>query len=161
MEGLLIRHTFDPDWSLGTLYLDGRFQCFMLEDPARLGLGFKKIPGVTAIPTGTYPVAITWSNKFERLLPLIQDVPGYTGVRIHPGNWPRQTEGCLLPGLGISKGRTVSSGLAFTPVYNAIRKAEREGGFTLTIVSAWNQGAEMVCGSAWAKEGERAVVQDT
>ena len=59
----------------------------------------KKIWGETAIPKGNYRVSLTWSNRFKRVLPLVQDVPGFEGIRIHAGNTSADTEGCLLVGL--------------------------------------------------------------
>ena len=49
--------------------------------------------------SGNYEVAITYSNRFKRELPLIKDVPGFSGIRIHPGNTDEDTEGCILVGL--------------------------------------------------------------
>jgi hypothetical protein len=57
-----------------------------------------KIKNVTAIPKGTYEVAITFSNRFKQLMPLLLNVPNYEGVRIHWGNYSKDTEGCLLVG---------------------------------------------------------------
>lgn len=58
----------------------------------------KKIFGQTAIPYGTYKVTITYSPKFKKYLPLINDVKGFTGIRIHSGNTANDTEGCILVG---------------------------------------------------------------
>ena len=62
-----------------------------------------KIRGATAIPTGRYKVVISYSNRFRRYLPLLVDVPAFEGIRIHPGNVPSDTDGCLLPGTQIGK----------------------------------------------------------
>lgn len=66
-----------------------------------------KKPEITAIPTGRYEIVITKSPRFKRLLPLLLNVKGYAGIRIHPGNVAPDTEGCLLP--GTTKGTNVVS----------------------------------------------------
>ncbi len=58
----------------------------------------KKIQNKTAIPSGTYEVALSFSNRFQRLLPELKDVPGYVGVRIHNGNTAAETDGFILAG---------------------------------------------------------------
>jgi len=80
--------------TIGELSADGLFQCYTLEDKERE----IKIKSETAIPKGTYKVIITLSARFKTLLPLIVDVPGFEGIRIHPGNTNHDTEGCILVG---------------------------------------------------------------
>ena len=80
--------------TIGELYLNGKFQCYTLEDVERP----VKIYGATAIKKGTYKVKITFSNRFKRLLPELLEVPEFKGVRIHAGNSPEDTEGCILVG---------------------------------------------------------------
>ena len=48
------------------------------------------------IPCGTYPVRVTWSPKFKRMLPLVMDVPGRNGIRVHRGTKPEHSRGCIL-----------------------------------------------------------------
>jgi len=90
----LIRKYEFKNCVLGELYLDGGFECFTLEDVERL----EKVAGKTAIPRGTYKMIIDYSNRFKRLMPHILDVPGFEGIRIHPGNTEADTEGCILVG---------------------------------------------------------------
>jgi hypothetical protein len=91
-----------PEYCVGELYLDGVRQCFTLEDAQReivtRPVAEWKIQNRTAIPKGTYRVVITHSNRFNRQLPLLLGVPGYTGIRIHAGNTSKDTEGCILVG---------------------------------------------------------------
>jgi hypothetical protein len=83
-----------PKCTIGKLSVNGKFEVFTLEDVVRK----EKVPGETAIPAGTYKVKLTRSQRFGRILPLIENVPGFDGVRIHPGNNAEDTEGCILVG---------------------------------------------------------------
>lgn len=89
--------------TFGRLLIDGKFFCYTCEDVVREvpGKPFAdcKIPGDTAIPRGRYPVIIDFSRRFQKHLPHILDVPCFLGVRIHSGNKPEDTEGCILLGL--------------------------------------------------------------
>jgi hypothetical protein len=103
MELIVTRQIFTEESTVGSLSIDGKFQCFTLEDVQREIEGEPvaswKIPGKTAIPKGKYEVVIDFSPHFGHDLPHILNVPGYTGVRIHPGNDDEDTEGCILVGL--------------------------------------------------------------
>lgn len=116
--------------TLGTLDLGaGRF-CYTLEDAIREQPGVQvaawKVPGATAIPAGRYPLTITFSQRFQRPLPLVKDVPGFSGVRIHPGNTAADTEGCLLVGrTRLSATRIGESRLAFEELFARLQRALR------------------------------------
>lgn len=88
--------------TVGVLTVDGKHECHTLEDRVREIEGEPveswKVPHETAIPRGTYTVIINYSQRFKKELPLLLDVPGYSGVRIHSGNRPEDTEGCILVG---------------------------------------------------------------
>lgn len=98
----LVRKIYTGNSTIGELYLDGIYECYTLEDKVREVPGVKvsewKIPHVTAIPYGVYPVVIDYSNRFKKMLPHILNVPGFEGIRIHMGNTSIDTEGCILVG---------------------------------------------------------------
>ena len=48
------------------------------------------------IPVGTYPVSVTFSPRFKRMLPLIGNVHGRSGIRFHRGTKPEHSKGCIL-----------------------------------------------------------------
>ena len=103
-----VRRTFKgPEYTIGKLYIDGHYLCDTLEDTVRPA--GTKIAGKTAIPAGTYKVKKTMSPRFKKILPEILNVPGFTGVRIHAGNLPKDTDGCLLLGLNKAKGAVLFS----------------------------------------------------
>src|SRR5262245_60147910 len=88
--------------TFGALWIDGVWQCHTLEDAVREVPGQPvhtwKIPRETAIPFGRYRVVLSLSNRFGIVTPEILAVPGYSGVRMHAGNFVTDTEGCPLVG---------------------------------------------------------------
>ena len=93
------------------------------------------MPGATAIPIGTYALELTHSPKFGRRLPLVRGVPGFEGIRIHPGNTEADTEGCILPGLLRFPDRVAQSRMAYDRLLHRLKR-EWARGITLTIVRA-------------------------
>lgn len=100
MKILVQRDIFTDKSTTSKIYLDDGFFCYGLEDRDRfLEVNPEaKVDGETAIPRGEYNILITFSNRFQQLMPQIMDVPGFSGVRIHPGNTNIDTHGCLLVG---------------------------------------------------------------
>lgn len=119
MEIRLNRNSYESaaGYTLGRLFVDeGGFLCWVLE-PENRGLHqdmplsqikAKKVKGKTAIPAGRYRINLIKSPSFGEKyyakpyggkMPYLQDVPGFDGVMIHPGNKPADTAGCLLPGM--------------------------------------------------------------
>ena len=115
--------------TIGELTIDGKFECYVLEDIERE----VKVYAKTAIPRGTYNVVITMSNRFKKELPLLENVPNFLGIRIHSGNKAEDTEGCLL--LGQTRGINVVSGsrLAMNAFMPKLRNALSIGKVSITI----------------------------
>lgn len=127
----LIRVQLDADVTIGALHVDGRFQCWVCEDTVRevpgVPVGDWKVPKMSAIPYGMYDIDITMSNRFKTELPLLLNVPGFEGIRIHPGNTVNDTEGCLLPGLDRLPKGVGRSRLAFNTLFTEMRAAKKRG----------------------------------
>lgn len=106
MKLLVERWHHGKTCTVGNLFIEYEHFCFVLEDVVREVKGQPvaswKVYGETAIPSGLYVVRNTWSNRFQQFMPLLADVPGFEGVRIHVGNFARDTEGCLLVGYGFN-----------------------------------------------------------
>ena len=92
--------------------------------------GELKVPRKSAVPEGTYPVVITKSKKFGKYLPLLVGVPGFEGIRIHSGNTVNDTEGCILVGQNLIKGKVLLSRLTLEKL---MRLIENEKSIFLTI----------------------------
>jgi hypothetical protein len=122
------------------LFIEDEPECFILEDVDR-GLDSmtaeeiaeKKVYGKTAIPAGRYEVVITWSNRFKRLLPLLLNVKGFEGIRMHVGNYAANTDGCLLPGTGVTKDMVVNSVRAFEALNAKLTEAVKKEKVFITI----------------------------
>lgn len=126
MRLTLIRIANRPTYCIGKLYIDGVYFSDVIEDVDR-GLDDKmsvdeilnrKIKGETAIPTGIYNVQITYSTKYKKNMPLLLNVKGYSGIRIHSGNTAKDTEGCLIVGKNTKVGMVTDS----RNTYNALFK---------------------------------------
>lgn len=140
MNLILKRKHFTAKSTIGELSLDGKFLCFILEDADR-GLQSDMKPeviesikkyGITAIPYGTYEVKITMSNRFKVEMPLLLNTPGYAGVRIHPGNKPEDTEGCLLPGKEFANDMVLRSRVAYLEILELIKQSKEKVYLTIT-----------------------------
>lgn len=105
--------------TFGSLYINGLWQCWTLEDKIR----DVKISKQTAIPCGTYEVVLTESTRFHRILPLLLKVPGFDGVRIHSGNTIEDTEGCILVGTVREETRILNSRVAIDALMMELRVA--------------------------------------
>lgn len=116
---------------------EGGFLCWTLEDEDRglhqemtlTQIKARKVKGKTAIPRGTYKIQLRISPSFKDKwyakpfggkMPYLQDVPGFEGVMLHPGNTPDDTSGCILPGMlqGSIRGRVFDSVLAWQDLMN-------------------------------------------
>jgi len=127
-------------YTIGRLTVNGTYVCDTLEDTDRgltssMSLGeivSKKVMGKTAIPIGTYKVYITYSPRFKKKMPLLVDVKGFEGIRIHAGNTAADTEGCILCGKNSEKGKVLNSRTYTNLVQTYIQNGQHEG-VTITI----------------------------
>jgi hypothetical protein len=133
----IIRSHPKDTYTIGDFYVDYgdrkgyKFFSNTLEDKVR-DVNEPKIYGKTAIPFGTYKVTITFSPKFNRLLPLINNVPGFEGIRIHPGNTAEDTEGCVLVGVNDQVGMVHQSKVTFDKLFSILIDSKQES-FILII----------------------------
>lgn len=98
-----------PLYTIGKLFVDGKYFCDTLEDRCRDLDREEKVMNETAIPAGVYEVIVNVSAKFKRKLPLLLDVPHFTGIRIHRGNTDKDMSGCILVGENKQLGRVINS----------------------------------------------------
>lgn len=150
MEILLKRIAKRETYTVGHLYIDGKYFCDTLEDKDR-GLSQArtlawnkqhKIAGKTAIPTGRYRVTLgVQSPKYKNraqyafcngYVPRLLNVPAYDGVLIHIGNYARDTEGCILVGKNTQVGAVMESTATFHKLYDIMKKAD--GLIFITII---------------------------
>ena len=146
MELTLKRIAKRETYTIGRLYVDGRYVCDTIEDRDR-GLNQrmtlaeikrKKVYGQTAIPTGKYEVMMDicspkysqkakWKEYNGGFMPRLKDVPGYSGVLIHPGNTENDTMGCLLVGENKVVGKVINSEATFKRLYPMLLNAHNLG----------------------------------
>ena len=125
MKIKIAREILTETETLGSLYINDNFFCYTLEDKDR-GLKDtdrledilkKKVKRATAIPSGTYKVKLSVSNRFKRLMPEILNVKGFAGIRMHGGNSHLDSEGCPL----IARNRYVNKPSTFGKIRNWIQ----------------------------------------
>lgn len=144
MKLTLQRFSGNNESTLGLLFIDGKFSCFILEDEYRA----VKVKGETRIPAGTYKVLlrkegghhISYSKKFPTIhkgMLHLQDVPNFQYILIHIGNTDIDTDGCLIVGDSAmqnvtQRGSLAGSTSAYERVYPKIA-GELEKGNVVTI----------------------------
>ena len=112
----------------GELSIEDKFECFTLEPPTR-----EQKP--RAIPVGTYTVIIAYSPKHGKNLPILQDVPGDEGIEIHVGNYPEDTQGCILVGMEEGVDSVLHSYIAYLNLFAKISNAIGSGDTVSITVS--------------------------
>lgn len=116
----------------GDLYVNGVWECYTLEDVIREVPGVPvaewKIHGKTAIPEGVYRVTLEDSSRFGPETITINNVPGFTSIRMHAGNTDADTDGCPLVGQARGHESLLRSRAALEALKPKIRSALYGGG---------------------------------
>ena len=135
LEFTLARVNLTSKNTIGVLRNENALICYTLEDKVRPP--GEKVFAETAIPAGRYQVRMTYSTRFKKIMPLLMDVPGFSGIRIHGGNTEADTEGCILVGMRKDLDRAVLYDCkpALDTVYKMIAANEMNGGTWLTITN--------------------------
>ena len=122
------------NYTIGELSVNNNYVCDTLEDKVRAD--GKKIYAETAIPTGTYTLVLSYSNRFKKVMPEILNVPNFSGIRIHCGNSSKDTEGCLLVGKwdGKTENWISDSKNSYNKLYPLLEEAfNKKENITITI----------------------------
>ena len=109
MELLLERTEKTQTYTAGSLYVVNELGKAYFCDTLEPSLHPTNHLRPKAIPAGRYDVAVTWSPRFKRWLPLLLKVPHRSGIRIHAGNNPEDTAGCILVGRALLPGHVYNS----------------------------------------------------
>ena len=125
MKLTLKRKFLGDNYTIGDLFIDGKFFCNTIEDTVR------ELPQ-TAIPAGTYKVTMEYSPRFKRKLPLLHNVPHFIGILIHSGNDESDSAGCLIVGNNTIKGKVTNSRVTSDKL-NAILSKETQ--ITIEIIN--------------------------
>ncbi len=132
----LQREPSENDATGGSLYVNGTWNCFTLEDVVRERPGAPvaqwKVQNQTAIPAGSYKVTVDFSNRFQRNMLHILAVPGFDGIRIHAGNTAADTDGCILVGQQRT-GNSISGSRDALKEFQPLVEAALAGGEEVTI----------------------------
>ena len=142
MEIVVVRFHKKEKYTIGKMYINGTYFCDTLEDTDR-GLTQEmnldiidktKVYGKTAIPTGRYRVELTKSKKFGRVLPLLYNVKGFEGIRIHRGNTDEDTLGCILVGQNKAVGKVINSAMAEKNLMDRLKEVEKNELIYITVI---------------------------
>lgn len=136
MKIYITRKFKKPTYTIGRLEINGEYVCDTLEPTDR---GFtstmsmakivnNKVWGKTAIPTGAYTIDYRASPKFhDQRRAYLVGVTGFSGVMIHEGNYPKDTQGCILVGRNNVKGAVTESRKALGEVNSKIADCQERG----------------------------------
>lgn len=134
MKILIERIANRDTYCIGKMYINGEYFCDTLEDRDR-GLDCFmteeeiakiKVYGQTAIPIGMYRLILNYSPKYKKVMPLLLDVKGYSGIRIHSGNTDKDTLGCILVGQNKVVGQVINSRVTYNALYKRLKQHDGE-----------------------------------
>lgn len=101
------RKWYTEESTIGEMVIEGTdFKCYTLELPPHHD-------NTGCIATGEYILDLLPSHRFQRYMPTVLHVPGRTGILIHAGNFPKDTQGCILVGKLRQENAVVDSRAAF------------------------------------------------
>jgi hypothetical protein len=133
MKLVVVRYLDDSNSTLGLLYVDGKFECYTLEDEKR----DKKVMAETRIPEGDYNIKLRTEgghhDKYTKQFPEhigmlhVTNVPGFEWILIHIGNTEKDTAGCLLVGEDPNGMTIASSTNAYKKLYNKVAPVLKQG----------------------------------
>lgn len=145
MELTLKRKFKGPKYTIGSLFINGKYFCDTIEDIDRKlndsmteeEIKRIKVYGETAIPYGTYKIDMntisskfkdrSWARPYSGKLPRLLNVKGFEGVLIHVGNTQHDSLGCLICGENKQVGRVINSTATFNKLMNILLKAKLKG----------------------------------
>ncbi len=127
MNLYLLRYP-NPQGTPGDLIIGRRVFCHTLEDVLRPDRQI--IRGETCIPAGVYPVILYMSPRFGKLVPLLQNVPGFTEIEIHGGNTTLDVRGCIAAAYNIVS-LNVIQGRASDDLVALMRTTDEEKSITI------------------------------
>lgn len=135
MDLLVNRNTRTENSTIGQFSIDGNFFSYCLE-PTDRGLTSDmtpeqiaaiKVQDKTCVPAGTYGVTSYNSPRWGHQVPLLENVPGFGGVEIHVGNYPHDTDACLLLGSTEDVDFVGNSSATITKFYDLFFNALQNG----------------------------------
>lgn len=124
MELILKRIALKETYTIGHLYIDGKYFCDTCEDKVRDLGKEQKVYGETAIPYGKYQICLSISPKFKRLLPKLLNVPHFEGILIHRGNTAVDSAGCILVGENKEIGKVLNSTVTEQKLVDLMKRAK-------------------------------------
>lgn len=124
MELILKRIALKETYTIGHLYIDGKYFCDTCEDKVRDLAKEQKVYGETAIPYGKYQICLSISPKFKRLLPKLLNVPHFEGILIHRGNTAADSAGCILVGENKEIGKVLNSTVTEQKLVDLMKRAK-------------------------------------
>jgi len=144
MEILLKRIARRNAYTIGKLYVDGKYVCDTIEDKDRnlsdsmsvSEIGKNKVKHQTAIPTGRYEVSLNvvspkfslkpfyYTNANKGRVPRLLNVKGFDGILIHCGTNQNSSSGCIIVGENKVVGKVINSQATFIKLYKILKEAK-------------------------------------
>lgn len=124
---LTLFRDYRPDRTLGRLLVNGEAYCFTAERS-------RDDKAHPCVPGGEYPIVMTFSPKYQRIMPRLLNVPGRDGILIHAGNDPViDSEGCILVGYDATDRGVGRSRVCFNELYARLTEANKGQVITIEI----------------------------